>query len=68
MNREQLIKKAKEIENKYYREVLNCQESSFFIGIDEHDLKTIEWTVAMDVMAELLGMTEDEYIKIFMAS
>ena len=62
MTREQLIKKAKEIEMKYYQEVKDSRE----LGIGDEEIKTLEWSIAIDAMAELLGLSETEYFEIFL--
>jgi len=62
MKREQLIKKAKEIEAEYYQEVKDCRE----FGFEGEKERIHEWTTAIEVMAELIGLTAEESFEIFM--
>lgn len=67
MKREQLIKKAQEIESRYYQAVKDSRELWKGDSAKYKETKAIqEWSIAMEVMAELLEMDEAEYFEYFM--
>lgn len=61
MTRAELINRAKEIANKYYQNVRDCREYGW--KGEKEQIK--EWATAIEAMAELLNMSEDEYFETF---
>ena len=64
MNRSELIKKAQEIEAKYYKNVKFCKK---YYGFDSERAKTAasEWGAVINAMCELLDLTLDDRYEIF---
>jgi hypothetical protein len=61
MNRTELINRAKEVGNRYYQNVKDCRE----YGWKDEKKHVMEWATAIEAMAELLNMSEDEYFETF---
>ena len=61
MTRAELINRAKEIANMYYQNVRDCRE----FGWKGEKVQIKEWTTAIEAMAELLNISEDEYFETF---
>lgn len=59
MNRNELIKKAYAIANEKYEWVKECRNS------DLKQKSIEEWATALDTMAELLNMSDSEYMGFF---
>lgn len=64
MNRDKMIKKAQEIENKYY-EMVKETEEIFGNNSKQYLNSCAEWGAAREAMCELLGLTVDEEFKYF---
>lgn len=61
MTRTELINKAKEIGNKYYQDVKDSRD--FGSGYEKIDI--VRWSIAVEAMAELLNMSDEEYFETF---
>ena len=59
MPRELLIKRAYEIANNKYEWVKECRNT------DIHQKAIEEWANSIEAMAELLNMSDSEYMKFF---
>lgn len=64
MNRNELIKKAQEIEAKYYKYAKFCKKY-YGINSERADIAVSEWGAVINAMCELLDLTTDERFEIF---